>query len=147
MPMRANLSFVKEREFERDRQLAAGELRVAPSQDPKELVRLGYRISPAFFVPKDKAKTSGPEWEATAVEQRIEMLRLVANLKRMNKECVKKTCKFEGLGKIRSMSRRGLHTHVTTADVRHGFKCLELHRNSQYMFCLDLGSAVRGHAS
>jgi hypothetical protein len=39
-------------------------------------VNYRYRISPAFFVPKDKAKTSGPEWEATAVGRKERVFRI-----------------------------------------------------------------------
>ena len=87
----------------RDQQLARGELRLPPSQDWRELVKMGARISPAFFVPKEKAKTAGAEYEALSMEAKLKRLRMVCNFKRLNIECVKKSCKYEGIATIKSM--------------------------------------------
>ena len=55
-----------------------GVYNVAPCQDPKELVRAGWYISPCFFVPKaEKKRVSAAEWAAMPVEKRIKLLRLV----------------------------------------------------------------------
>ena len=128
----------------RDQQLARGELRLPPTQDWRELVKMGARISPAFFVPKDKAKTAGAEYEALSMEAKLKRLRMVCNFKRLNTECVKKSCKYEGIAKIKSMSKRGLHTHALTGDVANGFKCLEFHPDSQLLLVLDMGTQVSG---
>ena len=61
MPTRLNSQFVEERQFSRDQQLACGDFRLPPTQDWRELIKMGYRISPAFFVPKEKTvKYEGP---------------------------------------------------------------------------------------
>ena len=74
MPRRLGEQFIKEREFSRDKQLAAGELRLPPTQDWRQLVKMGYRISPAFFVPKEKQKTCGPEYEALSMAEIVDFL-------------------------------------------------------------------------
>lgn len=144
MPRRLGEQFVKEREFSRDKQLAAGELRLPPTQDWRQLVKMGYRISPAFFVPKEKQKTCGPEYEALSMEERMDRLRMVFNLKRLNTEHVKKKCKYEGVGTLRKISKKGTHTHALTGDVKQGFKCLEFYPEDQMFFCADLGPQVSG---
>ena len=39
-----------------------------------------------------------------SMEERLERLRMVFNLKRFNTECVKKKCKYEGVGTLRKIS-------------------------------------------
>ncbi len=51
------------------------------------------------------------------MEEKLKRLRMVCKFKRLNTECVKKTCKYEGISKIKAMSKRGLHTHALTRDV------------------------------
>jgi hypothetical protein len=52
IPQSARLLQAKAREAER--QLEIGTFEPAPSQDPHELVRRGYKISPGFMIEQDK---------------------------------------------------------------------------------------------
>ena len=76
--------------------------------------------------------------QALSMEERMERLRMVFNLKRLNTEHVKKKCKYEGVGTLRKISKKGTHTHALTGDVKKGFKCLEFHPEDEMFFCADL---------
>ena len=57
MPKRLDSQYVEHRTQECKRGLECGEYSLPPTQDAKELVRLGYMISPIFFVDKAERKT------------------------------------------------------------------------------------------
>jgi hypothetical protein len=70
MPKRLDSQYVEHRTQECKRGLECGEYSLPPTQDAKELVRLGYMISPIFFVDKAERKTvRKAQWEAMSLEE------------------------------------------------------------------------------
>lgn len=142
---RLDEAYVQERMAERDRGLREGVYRLPPTQDVKELVRLGHMVMPAFFVDKaSRREVSTSEWDAMTPEQRIKHLRFVSNLKRLNRQCRKKSCKFEGLDKLPTMASRGRHKYASSWDVNSAFNLLEIQQSHQKYGTLDLGPSVDG---
>ena len=145
VPKKLDEQYVEEREVERDRGLATGVYNVAPSQDPKELVRAGFYISPCFFVDKaEKRGVTKKEWDATPVEKRIKLLRLVMNMKRLNARCRKKRTKFQGLKFLASMGVKGKHRKAFTWDVKSAYHLVQIRPADQKYMCIDLGPSVSG---
>lgn len=145
VPAKLDREFVEEKECERDRGLKTGVYNVAPSQDPKELVRAGWYISPCFFVPKaERRGVSKAEWAAMPVEQRIKLLRLVMNMKRVNTRCRKKKTKFQGLKHLSGMGVKGKHTRAFTWDVKSAYHLVQIRPEDQMYMCVDLGPSVSG---
>ena len=145
LPRRLDAQYVTEREAERNRGLAEGVYRLPPSQDPKDLVRRGHMIMPAFFVDKESRKgLSAEAWKEMSPEERIKHLRFVSNLKKLNRMCKKKSCRFEGLEKLCQMSTPGRHTHATSWDVKSAFNLIEMLPEHQKYMTLDLGPSVSG---
>jgi len=145
LPRRLDAQYVTEREAERNRGLAEGVYRLPPSQDPKDLVRRGHMIMPAFFVDTESRKgLSAEAWKEMSPEERIKHLRFVSNLKKLNRMCKKKSCRFEGLEKLCQMSTPGRHTHATSWDVKSAFNLIEMLPEHQKYMTLDLGPSVSG---
>lgn len=142
---RLDVENVQEREAERDRGLANGVYRLPFSQDPKELVAAGHMIMPAFFVDKESRRSvDAASWAAMSPENRIKHLRFVSNLKRLNRQCKKKSVKFEGLDKLPQMAGPGEFAAATSWDVNKAFNLLEIYRPDQKCMTLDLGQCVTG---
>jgi len=145
MPKRLDSQYVEHRTQECKRGLECGEYSLPPTQDAKELVRLGYMISPIFFVDKAERKTvRKAQWEAMSLEEQADYLRLIANMKRLNLRVRGKRCRMHGLKGMSHMAKKGVHTHATTADVKGAYKLVGVRVNQQKYMCLDFGTSVEG---
>ena len=117
IPQSARLLQAKAREAER--QLDIGTFEPAPSQDPHELVRRGYKISPGFMIEQDKKD------------------RLVVHQKKLNGECVKKSMKYETLKAVRYLARPGYH--FQSRDIVDGYGHFMINVDDRRDMAIDLG--------
>jgi hypothetical protein len=144
MPERLNSQYVEHREHECLRGLENGEYKLPPSQDPKELIALGYMISPGFFVDKSERKeVSAAQWAKMPVEEQVDYLRWICDMRRVNMRVKGRKCRMKGLAGMSHMGVKGVHTHVSTEDVKGAYKRVGVRPDFQKVFCVDLGSAVK----
>ena len=88
-------------------------------------------VSPAFLVPKPPKEDGTLDW------------RLVVDLRRINRHCLKRSCRYETLRYLESAMRRG--EYLFSWDIKDGFYHIEIRPEDQaYMtFSVKLGDEIR----
>ena len=143
MPARLDQQYLANRVLEVTDGLRKGEYLLPFSQDPVKLVAAGHFISPAFFVDKaERREVKGREWNAMTTKQQNKLLRLIANMKRANKRVRDRRCRMRGLQGVPYMAQKGVHTHMSSADVVGAYKMVGLNPENRKHATLDYGPSM-----
>ena len=143
MPARLDQQYLANRVLEVEDGLRKGEYKLPFSQDPKELVAAGHFISPAFFVDKaERRPVKKKQWEAMDTKAQNKLLRLIANMKRANLRVKDRRCRMKGLQGVPFMTQQGVHTHMSSRDVKGAYKLVGLDDGFTKYATLDYGPSM-----
>ena len=104
-----DLELKLEKQKERDRQIGTGSFKPCETQDPKELVRRGCKISPAFMIRQKKKN------------------RLIVDMRKLNSECEEKTMKLEQLKLVSRIAKR--NGWFQSRDIKDGYGHVGMHED------------------
>ena len=119
-----DLELKKEKQIERDRQIGTGSFKPCETQDPKELVKRGCKISPAFMIRQKKKN------------------RLIIDMRRLNAECEEKTMKLEQLKLVSRIAKR--NWWFQSRDIKDGYGHVGIHKDHWKFMVADMGELLPG---